>query len=137
MKKKTFNVTIEFPIDDLREEAVAYMNDIFECGDYHPDIVPSDEELERRFDKCLRDSNFIRHIQHYAQEKCLGDLYSIFEDSYEEEYLEKLRDESDALSEKERSSHETERGKRLESAKAKLDKAKLTPEEREVLGLKT
>ena len=137
MKKKTLNITLEIPIDALREEAVDYMNGIFECGDYHPDIVPSDEELERRFNKYLQDSNFIRHIRHYAQEKCLQDLYSIFEDYYEEEYLEKLRDKNDALWEKERSGREAEREKLLESAKAKLDKAKLTPEERLALGLKT
>lgn len=128
MKKKS--ITIEIPVDMLRKEAVAYMNGIFEA-DIHPDICPSDEELARRFDKNIQDPYFVIHLENIVLDLIFRDS-EIFEDYYENDYIQELIEKSRVLDMKENVEHEAEKLKHLESAKMKL-----TPEEREALGLKS
>lgn len=133
MKKKIpETITVEIPVDMLREEAVAYMSDSLNNADIHPDIFPGYEELESRFNKNILNPNFIKHIQARAKDIVILDLNAIFQDHYEEEYIQDLIRKTIALDIKEKEQHEDKRLKHIESAMAKL-----TPEEREALGLKS
>ena len=86
MKKKTRQtISVEISVDSLREEAVAYMNDVFEHACIHPDICPSDEQLESDFNRNIQDPDFIRHIQYRALASIKENILNIFEDHYEDE----------------------------------------------------
>lgn len=138
MKKKTRQtISVEISVDSLREEAVAYMNDVFEHACIHPDICPSNEELESRFNKYIQDPHFIEHIRCQSLASINENILNIFEDYYEDDYIQDLVEKSIDISSKELEQRDAEKQKHLESAKAKLAKIKLTPEEREALGLKS
>ncbi len=137
MKKKTCQtISVEIPVDNLREEAVAYMNDAFEHANIHPDIWPSDEELESRFNRNIQDPDFIRHVQYRALTTISENILNIFEDDYEDDYIHDLVKRSVDLFDEELRQHDAMKQMHLESAKAKLAEIKLTLEEREALGLK-
>ena len=138
MKKKTRQtISVEISVDSLREEAVAYMNDVFEHACIHPDICPSDEQLESDFNRNIQDPDFIRHIQYMALASIKENILNIFEDHYEDEYIQDLIERTIDISGKELEQRDAEKQKHLESAKTKLAKIQLTPEEREALGLKS
>ncbi len=137
MKKKICHtIFVEIPVDNLREEAVAYMNDSFEHANIHPDIWPSDEELESRFNRNIQDPDFIRHVQYRALTTISENILNIFEDHYEGEYIGDLVEKSVDLFDEEQRQRDALKHKHLESAKAKLAEIKLTLEERVALGLK-
>ena len=120
MKKKTpAYLTLKIPVEDLREHAVAYVFESLEgCI---PEVMPSEEEVIARFDNYIRDHE---DLVHAMETEILDSLHQFF-DGYEEEYIHEILKKNEVYS-------QVEQDKLRSSGLAKL-----TPEEREALGLKS
>jgi len=102
MKKKIpQTITVEIPVDALREEAVAYMKEVFDQEDIRPDVHPSDDELKNRFNRIIQDRDFIQHVQFQALCTINENIINIFEDHYDDEYIIDVINKSNELDNKE------------------------------------
>ena len=121
MKKKTpAYLTLKIPVEDLREHAVAYVFESIEgCT---PEVMPSEEEVIARFDNYIRDHD---DLVHAMETDILNSLDYKFFDGYEEDYIREILKKNEVYS-------QVEQDKLRSSGLAKL-----TPEEREALGLKS
>lgn len=120
MKKKTpAYLTLDIRVDALREHAVDH---VFESLDgCHPEVMPSKEEVIARFDNYIRDPEDLV----YEMEAEILDSLAHFFNGYEENYISEILKKNEAYAQ-------------AEEAKLRASGlAKLTPEEREALGLKS
>ena len=122
MKKKTpAYLTLDIRVDALREHAVDHVFESLEgC---HPEVMPSKEEVIARFDNYIRDHDDLVHAMETDILNSL-DHYQFF-DEYEEEYIHEILEKNEVYS-------QVKQDKLRSSGLAKL-----TPEERAALGLKS
>ena len=109
MEKKTpQTITVEIPVDMIREVVMDYVHSVLTCSlKVHASVYPTDEVLQQRFEAHMRDPEFVLSIKN-----CLFDnihvLDEILDGGYDDDFFLELNEKSDEAYEAEEDEEEDE-----------------------------